>query len=44
MRADVTVYRPASTHWFILKSSTNYTAFNTYQWNSTKDIPILKRP
>ena len=43
-RTDVTVYRPSSAHWFILKSSTNFTVDNTYQWGATGDIPMLKKP
>jgi hypothetical protein len=39
-RIDVTVYRPTTAHWFILKSSTNYTTWDTYQWGSTGEIPV----
>ena len=38
-KADITVYRPSSGHWFILKSSTN-SAFMIYQLGTTGDIPV----
>jgi hypothetical protein len=43
-RTDITVYRPASGHWFVLKSSTNYLTWDTYQWGETGDIPVLQGP
>jgi hypothetical protein len=37
---DVGVYRPSSGHWFILKSSTNYNTWDTYQWGGQGDTPV----
>lgn len=31
-RADMTVYRPATSHWFVLWSSSGYAAQRTYEW------------
>jgi uncharacterized repeat protein (TIGR03803 family) len=42
-RTDIAIYRPASGHWFILKSNTNFTAYDTAQWGTTGDVPILQR-
>jgi hypothetical protein len=39
-KTDVAVYRPLNGTWYILKSSTNYTASNTYQWGTTGDTPV----
>ena len=43
-KADIAVYRPSTGNWFILKSSSNYTSATTYQWGTSGDSPILKRP
>ena len=42
--ADIAVYRPSSGHWFILKSSTSFTMWDTYQWGSPGDVPAMKSP
>jgi hypothetical protein len=39
-KADITVYRPSTGTWFVLKSSTNYTASNAYQWGISTDVPV----
>ena len=33
------IARPLAT-WFILKSSTNFTAWSVYQWGISGDIPV----
>ena len=38
-RADITVYRPATGHWFVLRSSSNYTTWDTHQWGAVGDVP-----
>jgi hypothetical protein len=43
-RADIVVYRPSTAHWFVLKSSTRFSTWDTYQWGSAGDVPILKAP
>ena len=42
-RQDIAVYRPSKGSWYILRSSTNYTAFVSYQWGLGGDIPVLGR-
>jgi hypothetical protein len=37
---DIAVFRPSTGHWFILKSSTGFTAWDTYQWGTAGDVPI----
>jgi hypothetical protein len=39
-KADIAVFRPSSGAWFVLKSSTNFTTFNTYQWGNATDVPV----
>src|SRR5207245_11282863 len=39
-RTDIAVYRPSTATWFILMSSTNYTAWNSYPWGAIGDIPV----
>ena len=39
-KTDVTVYRPANGTWYALESSTNYTAWATYQWGAAGDLPV----
>ena len=43
-QADVAVYRPATGIWYVLRSSTNSTAYVAYQWGVSTDIPVLKTP
>jgi hypothetical protein len=43
-QTDVVVYRPSTANWFVLQSSTNYTAWDTLEWGTTGDVPVLKRP
>src|SRR4029453_8997337 len=38
-KSDVTVYRPSTGVWWVLKSSTDATNFVTYQWGNSSDIP-----
>ena len=40
-KTDVTVYRPSTGHWFILKSSTDYTLDDIYDWGELGDTPIF---
>jgi hypothetical protein len=39
-KSDITVYRPSSSDWYTLKSSTNYSTYNTYQWGASGDLPV----
>ena len=39
-RSDVAVYRPSTGDWYILKSSTNFTAWSVYQWGIPGDTPV----
>jgi glucose/arabinose dehydrogenase len=39
-RSDVTVYRPSNGAWFVLQSSTNYTAFFHRIFGLSGDIPV----
>ena len=40
-KADITIFRPATGVWWILKSSTNFTNYDTYQWGGeSTDIPV----
>jgi uncharacterized repeat protein (TIGR03803 family) len=39
-KADITVFRPSNGTWFVLKSSTNYTTANVYQWGISTDVPV----
>jgi hypothetical protein len=41
-RTDVAVYRPTTGHWFILKSSTGFTTWDTFQWGNWGDVPITR--
>src|SRR6185295_7503627 len=38
--ADVTVYRPATGTWYVLRSGTNYTSYTGYQWGVSTDLPV----
>jgi uncharacterized protein YjlB len=39
-KSDVTVYRPATGFWYVLESSTNFTAYAPYQCGASTDIPV----
>ena len=39
-KTDLTVFRPSTGTWFILQSSTNYTASSIIQWGTNGDIPV----
>jgi len=41
-RTDIVVYRPAQGYWFILRSSNNYTKWDTYQFGVPGDKPVLQ--
>jgi hypothetical protein len=38
-KSDVTVYRPSTGVWWVLKSSTDAADYDTYQWGVSTDIP-----
>src|SRR6185436_15307772 len=40
VKSDVTVFRPANGAWYILKSSSNFTAAASYGWGLSGDIPV----
>jgi hypothetical protein len=40
-KSDITIYRPSNGGWYILKSSTGYTTYVSYQWGLTGDITVL---
>ena len=39
-KSDITIYRPSNGSWWILRSSTNFTAAAVYQWGVSTDIPV----
>jgi FG-GAP-like repeat len=39
-RADITVYRPSTAGWWILRSSSIYTTNDTYGWGGPGDMPV----
>ena len=39
-KADITVYRPSTGGWWVLRSSSNYTMFSGYWWGVPGDIPV----
>ena len=39
-KMDITVYRPATGIWYILKSSTAFTGYAAYQWGGSTDTPV----
>jgi FG-GAP repeat len=43
-KGDIAVYRPSAGLWYILESSTNYTAYLSYLWGLGSDVALLKRP
>jgi hypothetical protein len=42
-RADLTVYRPSTAQWFILRSGSNYAGWAVYQFGNLGDMPIVAR-
>lgn len=40
-QSDIAVYRPSAGYWFILKSSTNYQAWDIYQFGVPGDVPVV---
>ena len=42
-RTDLAVYRPSTGTWFVLQSTTNYTAGIAYGWGVTTDLPVPGR-
>ena len=38
-KADVTVYRPSTGTWYVLKSSTDFQGYSTYGWGLPGDVP-----
>ena len=41
-KTDLTVYRPSTGTWFILKSSTNSTTLETHEWGENGDVPLRR--
>jgi hypothetical protein len=39
-KADLTVYRPSTGVWYVLRSGTNYTTFGSYSWGLSSDVPV----
>ncbi len=39
-KAEITVYRPSTGGWYVLRSSTNYTTYTTFQWGIAGDMPV----
>ena len=38
-KADVSVYRPTTGGWWVLKSGTNFQTYSTYGWGLSADVP-----
>jgi hypothetical protein len=43
-KADLAVYRPSTGQWFILTSSSNYTASIVQVWGDSTDTAISLQP
>jgi hypothetical protein len=43
-KTDVAVYREASGEWFILTSSSQYSAYASVTWGESADVPALAHP
>jgi hypothetical protein len=39
-KADISVFRPSTGQWFVLRSATSNTAWGTYQWGVNGDLPV----
>jgi uncharacterized repeat protein (TIGR03803 family) len=39
-KSDITMYRPSSDSWYVLRSSTGYTTYGLYVWGLSGDIPV----
>jgi hypothetical protein len=39
-KADLAVYRPSTSQWFVLLSSTHYSTFVTLTWGEPEDVPV----
>ena len=39
-KADIAIYRPSNGGWWVLRSSTGYTTYVTYQWGLPGDVPV----
>jgi hypothetical protein len=39
-KADITIYRPSSGTWWVLRSGANYTTYGSYAWGVTGDLPV----
>ena len=39
-KSDVTTYRPATGTWYVLKSTTNYSLYNGYQFGVSSDVTV----
>src|SRR5439155_18050548 len=39
-KTDIAVYRPSNGAWYILQSSTNFTAAMSFTWGVGTDIPV----
>ncbi len=39
-KADVTIYRPSTGGWWVLRSSSNYSTYNTYGWGLSGDVSV----
>jgi hypothetical protein len=42
-KTDLAVFRPSTGSWFVLKSSTNFSTYYTFNWGISSDIPIDRR-
>jgi hypothetical protein len=40
-KSDIAAYRPSTGVWYILKSSTNYTTYDTHSWGAAGDQPVI---
>jgi uncharacterized repeat protein (TIGR03803 family) len=39
-KSDITIFRPSSNTWYVLRSSTGYTTFSSYVWGVAGDVPV----
>jgi 6-phosphogluconolactonase (cycloisomerase 2 family) len=39
-KSDITVFRPSTGGWHVLKSSTNYTTSQSFSWGNSTDVPV----